>query len=126
MVENAVVTPASIVRGPAEWTLEQLRERLSAPLARAGARRAVVFGSFARGTADAFSDLDLAVVLETTAPKLERPRLLDEVYRAIPLPLDLLVFTPEEFEEGCRSGMDVFDRIVGEGVTLYERRIEAA
>jgi predicted nucleotidyltransferase len=121
-----VVTYATIVRAPTEWTLPQLSERLSGALARAGAQRAVAFGSYARGTADAFSDLDLAVVLETTAPRLERPRLLDELYRAIPLPLDLLVFTPGEFEEGCRGRMDVFDRIVGEGVTVYERPSDTA
>jgi predicted nucleotidyltransferase len=115
------VTGAIIVRGPAPWTLDELRERLAPRLARAGVQRAVVFGSYARGTADAFSDLDLAVVMDTSLPRFERHRLLDELYSAVPMALDLLVFTPEEFLEGCSSRMGVFDRILREGVTIHER-----
>jgi predicted nucleotidyltransferase len=120
------VGDAIIVQGPPRWTLSQLRERLSPALARAGVAKAVVFGSYARGTADAYSDLDLAVVLTTSLPRLERHRLLDEVYQAVPIGLDLLVFTPEEFERGRARRLGVFDRIVEEGVTIYERRDDSA
>jgi predicted nucleotidyltransferase len=114
-----------VVQKPAEWTLAALGERLTPSLERAGALRAIAFGSHARATADGFSDLDLVVILPTTVPRFERPRLLDEVYKAIPLGLDLLVLTPEEFDVGCRDRIGVFDAIVREGVTIYERRRDA-
>jgi hypothetical protein len=60
-------------------------------------------------------------VLETDASKFERPRLLDELYRAVPVALDLVVFTPAEFEAGLRGRMGIFDGIMREGVVLYER-----
>lgn len=112
---------ATVVQAPARWTLKELRERLGPALARASALRAVVFGSHARGTADGFSDLDLVVVLETDLPRFERPRLLDDLYRAAPMGLDLLVLTPAEFEDGLHRRMGIFDGIAREGVTLYER-----
>jgi hypothetical protein len=35
--------------------------------------------------------------------------------------LDLLVYTPAEFESGLRAGYDIFDSIRREGVTIHER-----
>lgn len=113
------MTGAFVLAEPARFALGALRERLVPALERAGALRAIVFGSYARGAADGFSDL--AVVLETHLPRFERARLLDEVYRAVPLGLDLLVLTPEEFEEGSRARFGIFDAIAREGVTIYER-----
>jgi predicted nucleotidyltransferase len=114
-----------IVQKPAGWTLDELRERLAPALSCGGVLRAVVFGSYARGAADGFSDLDLAVVLRTSAPRFERQHLLDDVYKAVPLGLDLLVLTPEEFEAGTRDRIGIFDAIVREGVTIYERARDA-
>ena len=42
----------------------------------AGAARAIVFGSWARGEADGYSDLDLVVVMDTGRPRLDRGRKL--------------------------------------------------
>lgn len=85
------------VRAAARTTLDKLA-RLAAPVLRAaGAERAVAFGSFARGTADGFSDLDLAVVLPTDLLPIERGNLLRALFEALPVGLDLLVYTPDEF-----------------------------
>lgn len=111
----------SIVRAPSAHDLASVTERLQGPLERAGALRAIVFGSYARGTQDAFSDVDLVVVLETALPRFERHRALSELFEASPVGLDLLVYTPEEFQEGYRAGYDVFHAIAHEGVTIYER-----
>src|SRR5262245_53288565 len=43
-------------------TIEQLRAKLEPVLARHGAKRAIVFGSHARGTATRGSDLDLLII----------------------------------------------------------------
>lgn len=92
-----------------------------APLQRAGVERAVAFGSYARQAADGYADLDLAVVIGTDLPRLARPALLAELYDALPVSLDLLVYTPEEFARGLEHGMGVFADIATEGVTIYER-----
>jgi predicted nucleotidyltransferase len=111
-----------VVAAPAPCTLEQLAERIRPALAEAGVLRAVVFGSWARGSADGFSDLDLAVVLETELPSIERPRLLAGVHRALPgIGVDIVVYTPEEWERGIATGLDLFDSIRREGVTIHAR-----
>jgi predicted nucleotidyltransferase len=113
---NAEVT---ILRAAPRHDLRDLARRAAPILERAGARRAVAFGSYARGDADAWSDLDLVVVLETDLPPLERAALLSDLFDAIPIGLDLLVYTPEEFRRGIERGLGVFERLEREGVTIH-------
>lgn len=83
-------------------------------------RRAVVFGSWARGEADGFSDLDLTVVAETTLPRVERGLILaGKLDKALPVVVDLLVYTPEEFARGEADGLGLFDALAREGVEIY-------
>lgn len=91
------------------------------PLRKAGAQRAVAFGSYARGRADAYSDLDLVVVIPTDLPRLARGPLIAELLDALPVPVDPVVLTPAEYEEGLERGLGIFDQIRCEGVTIHER-----
>ena len=118
---SRVADVVTILRAPARYTLAELAARARRPLDVAGAERAVVFGSWARGTADAWSDLDLAVVVHTPLPPLERGGLLQGLLDALPVGVDLLVYTPEEFARGLEERYGVFDAIAREGVTLYAR-----
>ena len=111
----------TVLRQPAQQSLAELAERLRQPLARAACERAVVFGSYARGHADGFSDVDLAVVVATDLPRHARGVLVSEIVDASPLAMDVLVFTPAEFRRGLERGFGVFDAIAREGVTIYER-----
>lgn len=116
----------TILREPAEWSLADLARLAAGPLEAAGALRAVAFGSYARGVADAWSDLDLAVVLDTDLPRLERGRLLEALHDAVPVSLDLLVYTPSEFERGRAAGLDVFAAIADEGKTIFPAAASAS
>ena len=109
----------TIVRRPAEWSLADLAQLAAGPLEAAGAERAVAFGSYARGVADAWSDLDLAVVLDTDLARIERGSLLADLHDAMPVPLDVLVFTPSEFARGVAAGLDLFAAMAAEGKTIF-------
>lgn len=111
----------TIVQSPARHSLDELAQIAAGPLQRSGAERAVVFGSYARGTADGHSDLDLVVVLNTQLPPFERWPLLREVLDSLPVPVDLLVYTPEEFARGVEQRFGIFDAIVREGILFYAR-----
>ena len=115
-----------ILREPAKWSLPELARRAAGPLRAAGAIRAIVFGSYARGVADAWSDLDLVVVLDTDLPKLERGRLLESLHDAMPVALDLVICTPSEFETGSATRLDVFAALASEGKTIFPIGAERA
>ncbi len=59
-------------------------------------RKVLLFGSLARGDARDHSDIDLIVVKETQMRFLDR---LDEFYDDAREAMDILVYTPQEFEE---------------------------
>ncbi len=84
-----------------------------------GPERIILFGSRARGEADEYSDYDIVLIKRTDRPFLERlqeviPYLL-ECERAV----EVLVYTPEEFEQMAETGLGWIIR--QEGVVLYER-----
>jgi predicted nucleotidyltransferase len=59
-------------------------------------RLVLLFGSLARGDARDHSDIDLIVVKETEKRFLDR---LDEFYDDAREAMDVLVYTPQEFEQ---------------------------
>src|SRR6266446_5961935 len=67
--------------------LDEAVERIQTVLAEVpGMRRVSLFGSYARGRRDLFTDLDLFVVWDTDRPLLDRQRYL---YSLLSLPVDL-------------------------------------
>src|SRR5712692_4738785 len=97
--------------------LGELRRRLAPHLTRA--RKAIVFGSVARGEADAWSDLDLLIVADTTRPFFERFKDYAGLYDVWPR-LDLLIYTPEEFGQMVAEERPLVSRALEEGVVLHE------
>ena len=111
----------TVLRAEPLHTLDELAALAEPQLAAAGAELAMAFGAYARGTADGYSDLDLAVVLKTDLPTLDRWRSLRGLLEVLPVPVDLLVYTPEEWARGLSRRRGIFDAISREGVTIYAR-----
>lgn len=85
-------------------------------------QRIYLFGSWARGEQDDLSDLDVVIIKETSLPFLER---LLEAARLLPAGIggvDLLVYTPAEFEAMRQNGNAFAEMIAEEGKIIYERQ----
>ena len=84
-----------------------------------GIRRVSVFGSFARGRRDLFTDLDLLVVWETDKGPLERLATLYPLLDA-GVDLDIACYTPAEFRMLRESPF--LRRVLAEETVLYEAK----
>ena len=78
--------------------LEPLLEALRPLLHEQGAKAAYLVGSWARGEADAWSDVDVVIVAPSARPAVERFKDYLPAILASPRPVELFVYTPEEFE----------------------------
>jgi len=88
----------------------------------AHASRVILFGSYARGEATDRSDVDLMVVAQTDLPPHKRAVGLYKQFRPYPFGMDIVVYTPQEVEDGKKSALTFVSTVLREGKTLYERR----
>jgi len=97
--------------------LERELERIVRVLRGLEAQLIVLFGSAARGEVTVWSDLDLIVVLNSDLPFVKRLGLLYEQIRPR-VGLDLLAYTPQEFEAIRKRPF--IRQALQEGRVLYE------
>ncbi len=86
--------------------------------------RIILFGSYARGTADEHSDVDFLVITRA-AKKGNRHKMMAEMdgaLRGLLIATDIVVATPDEFEEDKQIPGTVARYVSKEGRLLYERK----
>lgn len=84
-----------------------------------GIRRVSLFGSYARGRRDLFTDLDALVIWDTDLDPIER---LKALYRLLHLPvdLDLVCYTPDELE--AQRDRPFLRHVAAEELVLLEKK----
>lgn len=83
--------------------------------------RIMLFGSYARGTPDFHSDIDLLVVVENGIKKRETAVEIRKLLSDSPIAKDVVVTTPEAIEKYGNVCGYVIYYALREGVVLYER-----
>lgn len=101
-----------------ELTIRQAAERLL-ETARSPAR-VILFGSHARGAADADSDLDFLVIEHTTGSRIDEAARLRRAVGAIGMPVDILVYSEEQAREWGEVENTVLCDALREGRVLGE------
>jgi predicted nucleotidyltransferase len=103
---------------PPRHSVEELRRLLRPALVRGGATRAWIFGSRARGEADAWSDLDLLIeVRASDLPFVERWRAFAAVLD-VEAAADLLVYTADELAHARAAGNPFIVAAMSEAVPI--------
>ena len=80
-------------------------------------QKILLFGSQAKGTATAKSDIDLCVIAATK----NKRSLLTDLYcdTESDTPIDFLLYTPEEWERSVADNQSFAHKLNREGVVLY-------
>lgn len=81
----------------------------------------ILFGSYARGTATGDSDADLLVVMNVPGTKRKAAVEIDLLLVGIPIPTDIIVVKPEDFERHADCVGNFIHYAKREGKIIYER-----
>ena len=106
-------------------TRSEITDTIAGILEQLGARRAILFGSYARRTQDERSDIDLLIVDdrgEAYADRMER--YFRPLAMALSPPLEILVYTTDELR--IAADRPFVRQILAEGIDVYEQREAAA
>ena len=83
-------------------------------------QKVILFGSQSRGDARPESDLDLLVIADSTQPRYRRSAPLYGALSDILVPMDILVYSPQEVKEWSEVPQAFVTTAVREGKVLYE------
>ncbi|MEK7171709.1 MAG: nucleotidyltransferase domain-containing protein [Patescibacteria group bacterium] len=79
----------------------------------------ILFGSYAWGHPNRDSDIDLFVVKKTSETRIERGQIIENLLWGCGLPVDTLVYTPEEVQKRFELNDFFILNIFDKGKVLY-------
>ena len=90
--------------------------------------KVILFGSYSNGNIDEFSDMDLLIILKNQSKAKSRDELIKRklFYKTLlskdfPVPLDVIVYTKEEWEKLKNLNTSFIKEIKETGKVIYER-----
>ena len=106
--------------------LDTLKNTISPILKSGSVHLAYIFGSYARSDADQYSDIDLVIIADSERAFVDRFVDFWDLWNLVEPSIDLLVYTPREWEQMklCKNPLAM--KIIEEGILLYERSAEGS
>ncbi len=84
--------------------------------------RIYLIGSWTRGEGDDLSDFDLIIIKKTQIPFLDRFKEISKMLVLEEGGVDIIVYTPEEFEKMCQQGNAYAEMIIEAGQIIYDKQ----
>jgi uncharacterized protein len=81
----------------------------------------ILFGSYAKGTPDNGSDIDLLIIQDTNLPNHKRGLGIRLSLIGTKMPIDILVYTRNEFEKDKNDKYSFLYSAIKDSKLLYER-----
>ena len=100
-----------------DYTREEVVGFLKKRLSGREIQAAWLFGSFVSDSAGPWSDLDILIIRPSELPFVERPRDFADLLE-LGIPVDILVYTPDEFDQMERDPSGFWKEFRGKRVML--------
>jgi len=101
-------------------TPEKIDEVVSRIASKFNPYKIILFGSYANGTSNNDSDLDLLIVQDTDLPMHQRGFDIRMSLLGIMIPMDILVYTKSEFNEEKDKQFSFLNTAIKNSKILYE------
>ncbi len=83
--------------------------------------KVILFGSYAYGNPTPDSDVDLLIIMETSAPSKDRSWAVSRLLIPRQFPVDIIVKTPMEIQVASSKGDFFIQEVLSQGQVRYER-----
>jgi predicted nucleotidyltransferase len=104
--------------------IEKTKQEIVHQLTTVDATKVILFGSYAYGTPNEDSDLDICIVKEKIISKIKEKREIRELLKGIKIPKDILVVDENYYQTHSDENWintALYD-VKNRGVVLYEKR----
>lgn len=98
---------------------EEMNKIVNKIIDRTSVVKIILFGSYAYGTPDSDSDIDLCVISKLAKRKIEILREIRKSLRGSTVPIDILVYDETEFKDRANSTTSMEHIIEQKGIVLY-------
>ena len=85
-------------------------------------QKIILFGSYSKKNFNEDSDLDLLIIKKTDLPSHKRGREIFKYLRGLKVPVDIVIYTPEEIKEWKNEKHSFLSKILKEGKIIYDRK----
>ena len=100
-------------------TQEQIKSIAGRIVENINPEKIILFGSYADGKPNEDSDIDLLIVQDTDKPINKRALEVRRCLRGLKIPMDILVYTSDEFKDQLASKYSFISSITEKGIVLY-------
>ena len=107
------------------YTQEQIKNVVNMIVQNVNPSKVILFGSYANGDPNENSDIDLLIIKNTDTPLNKRASEVRPYLRGLKIPMDILVYTENEYQQQVNSRYSMISDIVEKGIVLYEWEIES-
>ncbi|MDO8529155.1 MAG: nucleotidyltransferase domain-containing protein [bacterium] len=104
--------------GRYEHRIPEIKEKIVREI---NPEKIVLFGSYAWGKPDKDSDVDFFIIQKSNLPRRQRQIELRKKLYGSGVPMDLLIYTPEELQYRLELEDFFFKKIIKEGKELYAK-----
>ena len=85
-----------------DFSIDEIIDFIRNTLIHRGIEACYLFGSVATGKTNPWSDIDVLIITQSSRPFIERPLDFQELFE-LSIPVDIIVYTSDEFEKVKRS-----------------------
>ena len=100
-------------------TIEEIKDRLVRSYS---PEKIILFGSHARGDAKRNSDIDILILKDTAKRPIERRIQAEKILAERAVPLDIVVYTPQEIRYLFSIGSPFIEEVIETGRVIYMRK----